>query len=201
MSAKEATPISINKTPHIVIVAPDNGRITDLLAELADRVSARLTLVDTINDARMAIKALNPEIVIADHRLEDGYGMDLVPRDGAKHYQVILLKETLEMDRVLLALRLGVADIFVHPIDGYLVVDAVERLCKRERVRRRDTLRQSRLRGLSSKLIKDRRVLRQRVDLICNDIVHAYRHLAEKVVGSPDWTPPVEEERPTRERY
>jgi len=128
-------------------------------------------------------------------------GMDLVPRDGAKHYQVILLKETLEMDRVLLALRLGVADIFVHPIDGDLVVDAVERLCKRERVRRRDVLRQSRLRGLSSKLIKDRRVLRQRVDLICNDIVHAYRHLAEKVVDSPDWTPPVEEERPTRERY
>jgi len=201
MSAKEATPISINQTPQIVIAAPDSGRITELLAELADRIHARLTLVDTIYDARLAIKALNPEIVIADHRLEDGFGMDLVPRDDSQRYRVILLKETLEMDRVLLALRLGVADIFVHPIEGDLVVEAVERLCKRERVRRRNALRQSRLRGLSSKLIKDRRVLRQRVDLICNDIVHAYRHLAEKVVGSPDWSPPVEDEQPTRERY
>lgn len=200
MSEKEASPISINEYPHILIAAPDDGRVTDLLAHIADQVAARLTLVDSIYDARMAIKALNPEVVIADHRLEDGFGMDLVPRDGVRRYQTILLKETLEMDRVLLALRLGVADIFVHPLDCELIVEAVQRLCNRERVRRRDALRQSRLRGLSSKLIKDRRVLRQRVDLICNDIVHAYRHLAEKVAGEPDWSPSIENDQPSRER-
>ena len=35
--------------------------------------------------------------------------------------------------------------------------------------------------------VKDRRELRMRIDLICKDIVHAYRRLAEKVVdhGGP----------------
>lgn len=200
MFAKEANTPNPNHYPHILIAARDNARTVDLLAAIVDRMAVRITLVDSVADARDAIEEFDPDLLIADQKLIDGCGMDLVSRKGEPRRKVILLKETLEMDRVLMALRLGVSDVFVHPIDTDLLIETAEKLCRRESVRRRDVLRQTRLRTLSSKLIKDRRVLRQRVDLICNDIVHAYRQLAEKVVKMPMWTDPTEQREKLRDR-
>jgi hypothetical protein len=42
-------------------------------------------------------------------------------------------------------------------------------------------LRHRRLRKLTARIICERRDLRQRIDLICRDFVHAYRRLAQRV--------------------
>jgi len=72
------------------------------------------------------------------------------------------------------------------PMDPDTLVDSVRRAVRQRRTLHRKTARAKRLRRLSSRLIKDRRELRRRVDLICSDLVGAYQRLAEKVVTVPD---------------
>jgi FixJ family two-component response regulator len=84
--------------------------------------------------------------------------------------------------RALEAMRIGIRDMLPKPFAlsqlGESVTQAVEDHHKRDR----QQLRYDRLRRVSSRIIKERRVLRQRVDLVCRDLVGAYRRLAEKVV-------------------
>lgn len=188
MNTKEAMSTRAEQDPSILIAAQDDDRTTALIAEIVIRLQPRITHVASVEDARRAIKATKPTLIIADQYLEDGYGMDIIPRDGSMKTPVILLKEVIEPDRMIEAMRLGVADVFEQPINPDAVIASIERLHRREMIRRRDERRAKRLRRMSSKLIRDRRDLRQRVDLICNDIVVAYRQLAEKVVSSPVWT-------------
>lgn len=188
MSAKEAMSTRAGQYPKILIAAQDDARTTALIAEIVVQIQPQITHVASVEDARRAIKATKPTLIIADQYLEDGYGMDIIPRDGSLLTPVILLKEHVDPERMIQALRLGVADVFEQPIDPDEVIASIDRLHKRETIRRRDDRRAKRLRRMSSKLIRDRRDLRQRVDVICNDIVVAYRQLAEKVVSSPVWT-------------
>lgn len=188
MKAKEAMSIRAGQEPRILIAAQDDDRTTALIAELVVQIQPQITHVSTVEDARLAVKTTRPTLIIADQYLDDGYGMDLIPRDASLKTPVILIKEQIEPDRLIQAMRLGVADVFEQPIDPDEVVAAIARLHKRETIRQRNERRARRLRRMSSKLIRDRRDLRQRVDLICNDIVVAYKQLAEKVVTSPVWT-------------
>lgn len=200
MSAKEARTTRAEQDPQILIAALDDARTTELIAEIVLRLQPRITHVSSVDDARRAIRMTRPTLIIADQYLDDGHGMDIIPRDGSLKTPFILLAEQIDADRMLEALRLGVADVFEQPVESDAVIDAIERLHKRETIRRRDERRTRRLRRMSSKLIRDRRDLRQRVDLICNDIVVAYRQLAEKVVSSPVWTANDEAKRPQRSK-
>ena len=189
MSAKEAMSTRAGQDPRILIAAQDDDRTTALIAEIVIQLQPQITHVASVEDARRAIKATRPTLIIADQYLDDGYGLDIIPRDGSLRTPVVLIQEHVETDRMIEAMRLGVADVFEQPIDPDEVIDAIQRLHKREMMRQRDERRAKRLRRMSSKLIRDRRDLRRRVDVICNDIVVAYRQLAEKVVASPVWTP------------
>lgn len=188
MPAKEAMLTRAELDPRILIVAQDDSRTTALIAEIVIQLAPQITHVSTVADARRAMKRAQPTLIIADQYLDDGHGMDIIPRDDSLKTPVVLLVEEVDADRMVEAVRLGVADVFERPIDIDIVIAAIERLHKRETIRLRDERRARRLRRMSSKLIRDRRDLRQRVDLICNDIVVAYRQLAQKVVSSPVWT-------------
>ena len=188
MRAKEAMSNRAGCEPRILVAAQDDDRTTALIAEIVIQLQPQITHVSSVEDARLAIKATRPTLILADQYLEDGYGMDLIPRDASLKTPVILIKEQIDPDRLIQAMRLGVSDVFEQPIDPDEVIASIARLHRREAIRLRNERRSRRLRRMSSKLIRDRRDLRQRVDLICNDIVVAYRQLAEKVVSSPVWT-------------
>ena len=55
---------------------------------------------------------------------------------------------------------------------------------QRALVRRHQQRRYRRLRRLSSRIVRERRDLRQRIDLVCRDFVQAYRRLAQRVSES-----------------
>jgi DNA-binding NtrC family response regulator len=172
----------------------DEPRTNALVADLILHMQPRITRVETVEAAREVIETGDCDLIIADQYLADGRGLDLVARDGSLDTPIILLKETIEADRILTALRLGVADILAHPVDSDMLIERIGEVLHEDAIRRRDARRARRLRKMSSKLIRERRELRQRVDLICNDIVVAYRQLAEKVVESPLW--PADEDQP-----
>ena len=97
-----------------------------------------------------------------------------------------MLDNQIDAQRVLAALRAGAGDIFTPPYDRHQILTTIRRAVQAKRDRDRRELRTTRLRRLSSRLIRDRRELRQRVDLICRDLVQAYRRLVSKVVDSQD---------------
>jgi DNA-binding NtrC family response regulator len=80
-------------------------------------------------------------------------------------------------------MRLGVRDMFAKPFDLARLGESVERAAADHRKRRSERLRSERLRRVSGRIVRERRAMRQRVDLVCRDLVGAYRRLAEKYVA------------------
>src|SRR5207244_719060 len=103
----------------------------------------------------------------------------------------ILLDEAPDSTVALSAMRLGATDLMALPLERGALVAAVRSAANKRRELRQLTARTRRLRRLSSRLVKDRRDLRNRVDLICRDIVTAYRRLAEKVVAQDQQIEPT----------
>ena len=97
---------------------------------------------------------------------------------------VILLADDPTLPEAIEAMRLGVVDLFGKPFDLHEVGEAVVRAADQEHQRQREAVRQRRLRRLASRVVRERRDLRQRMDLMCRDIVQAYRRLARQVDSS-----------------
>ncbi|MFQ5501631.1 MAG: response regulator [Phycisphaerae bacterium] len=171
---------------RILIVQDDTPAAAEIVRHIVMNLHADITLVDTINDARDLIESRSFDVILADRFLSDGDGQNLLRVDCSSPPPIILLDEHPDTQRVLAAVRQGAADVMTTPIDPDILVDSIRRAVRQRRSIHRKTARAKRLRRLSSRLIKDRRELRRRVDLICSDLVGAYQRLAEKVVTVPD---------------
>ncbi len=187
------------KDMHILIVADDTEVSATIIQHAVEQLGADVTLVDSISDACAAAASIAFDVVLASARLSDGDATALLEAEDAIAAPVILIDDSLDEERVLTAMRLGAADIICRPIDFDYLTRRIRHLVRAHRRDQHDSRRAARLRSLSSQLIHDRRELRRRVDLICRDLVVAYRRLAEKVVsgptGGPEHQPRFEEDR------
>jgi len=187
------------KDMHILIVADDTEVSAAIIQHAVGQLDADVTLVDSISDACAAAASTAFDLVLASAQLSDGDATALLEAEDAVAAPVIVIDDRLDGDRVLSAMRLGAADIICRPIDFDYLTRRIRHLVREHRTGEHESRRAARLRRLSSQLIKDRRELRQRVDLICRDLVVAYRRLAEKVVSVPagahDHQPRFEEDR------
>jgi len=181
---KEVT--KTGKTIRILLVAGDTPSTAAMIQLAVTRLDADITLVDTVQDARSLTAADRFDLIIAEQRLRDGRGLELLEADNAGEMPFVLLDETLDAERVLAAMRLGAVDVLQVPFEPQQMVRAVRRAVRIGRLCQYEATRSRRLRRLSSRLIRDRRELRKRVDLICRDLVVAYRRLAEKVASTPE---------------
>jgi DNA-binding NtrC family response regulator len=182
MTVKEA---AMSTREIQALIAGDDACMVMLLAQhLVTDLGANVTIVDSIEEGARLAASNGFDVIVATQRLSDGTALELVEAAGnATDAPILIVDEAVDAERVLAAMRGGAADIFTPPVDMGAVMNAVEReveACRRSRALER---RAKRLRRISSKLIRDRRELRQRVDLICRDLVGAYRRLAEKVVS------------------
>ena len=180
-----------NPELNILIVSDDSMTSAALARALVVELKADISMVDTIEDAVVLTAANNYDTIVASAQLADGSGLSLLSQDERSSMPVIILDDSNNIDRALLAIREGAADVLPAPIEPRAFVAAVSRVSKRHRRHKITQNRTKRLRKLTSKLVRDRRELRQRVDLICRDLVQAYQKLAEKVVeiqetASPD---------------
>jgi len=169
---------------RVLIVADDTEAIALLTSEIVREFNASVTVVNTLEEARAVGEPNRFDLVFAAQRLPDGSGLALLDHaSGVPDTPMILLDDGLDAKRLLAAMRLGAADVLPTPIDKQHLAAAVRRTVTANRRRRHTAARSGRLRRMSSKLVRDRRELRQRVDLVCRDLVSAYRRLAKKVVG------------------
>lgn len=178
---KEAT--MKRKDMQLLIVADDSKTIAVLAAEIVARLDANLTIVDTVREAGELMTSDAFDIVLAAPALSDGPSAGLVSSCATP---IMLLDRISDVGHLLESFRAGFVDVIDPTADAIVLTDRIRHFVADGRRRKRTVNRNVRLRRVSSRLIKDRRELRQRVDLICRDLVQAYQRLAHKVVSTSE---------------
>ncbi len=184
-SAKEAK--MILKDMQILIVADDSDVVTPITNDIVCNLSANVNIVDSLIEGRAMARSSEFDAILVAIVLPDGDGLSLL--DGplqSPETPIILLGEGLPESQVLSAFRNGAKDILPRTCEKSQLLGCIRKAVEEYRMRKHVYGRAKRLRQLSSKLIRDRRELRQRIDLLCRDLVFAYRRLAKKVIGIED---------------
>ncbi len=160
------------------------------LAEMIEECLLEVMQVQ-INRVSCAGEALREELnhrhdlVITELSLPDADGLELVRRiQVSNKCPTILLADSPTPEDLIDAMRLGIRGVAPHPIDTVDLVRTIRGVLRTELRQRRQRTRYRRLRLLTGRILRERRDLRERIDLICKDVVQAYRRLAQDVASS-----------------
>jgi DNA-binding NtrC family response regulator len=115
--------------------------------------------------------------------LQEGPGLTALQRElrGISAAGFVLMSGAPSVHRVVEAMRLGAMDFLVKPFDLAQLTSAVSDALTRQQDHSQLKVRHLRMRSLVKRALKDRRQMRKRVDLVCRDLVQAYRRLAKRV--------------------
>src|SRR5438105_1087148 len=103
-------------SPRALIV-DDDLEILKVLRELVEREGFAVTCAPGLKQAREAIAATMPDIVLVDIHLPDGSGLDLLDGLGPASPEVVLITGEASVETAVEALRRGVADYLTKPVD------------------------------------------------------------------------------------
>ncbi len=172
-----------DKPYRILLVEPEPDVLELLVASLSRRFNAHITCVATAQ-ACLDIELITPHhLVIADVSLEDGDGFQLADHLLAlSRRPVILMASKPSADQAIDALRLGVKDLLCKPFPVAQLLESCERALRGQEIHRQHVVKFARMRDMVRRVIRERRGLNQRIELLCKDLVGAHRRLAQKVV-------------------
>jgi len=167
-----------------VLIVEDEPDIADMLADhITHNLGAETTVARTASEALKLELGHPHDVVLADVLLPDANALDLVRQlRDMSNPQVVLMTGEPNAGRAIEAMRLGVRDMMTKPFDLSHLTTTIRQLLDEQRQQQAKQQRSHRLRALASRIVRERRELRQRLDLLCRDFVHAHQRLAEKVV-------------------
>jgi DNA-binding NtrC family response regulator len=168
-----------------ILLVEDDNDVAGLIIDHVERaMKVRVTHVHSAAEAVRENTAEPRDVVLADVSLPDRDDLSLARElRRATDSEVVLMTEAPTLGRAIEAMRLGVRDIFTKPFDLVRLTNSLHEAADARRHRRLEQARYDRLRRVSARIIRERRTLQQRVELVCRDLVGAYRRLAEKVVA------------------
>ncbi len=168
-----------------MLVEPTPELVEIFVAAFAQRFDAHLTCVSTAA-ACLDTEIINPhDLVIADLNLEDSDGVDLAGELCALSSRpVILTGSKPRCSQIIEALRIGVKDVLVKPFPLIELLESADRALIDYSVHRKHLARYHSMRGLVRRVLKERRSMTQRVELICRDLVGAHRRLVHRVLST-----------------
>ena len=102
--------------PRAVIV-DDDVETLKLLREFVEREGFAVTCAPSLKQAREAIAATTPDVVLIDIHLPDGSGLDLLEGLGPAAPEVVLITGQASVETAVDALRRGAADYLTKPVD------------------------------------------------------------------------------------
>ena len=166
--------------PNILVVE-DDDRIADMLSDhLSLTVDAELTRTRGATET-LQLDDTTCDLMLVDLLLPDGNGLDLIRiLQQERNCPVLLMTGKPTLGRAVEALRLGVKDLFTKPFDLTRLTRVVqEQLAEHQRVGQQEQ-HHSDQSELLAEATQERQALQERLDLLCKDLVGAYRNLAEK---------------------
>jgi DNA-binding NtrC family response regulator len=167
----------------ILLVDHEPQTVEMLVEALVRHLHAHVTCVSTAEEA-LDIEVLEPhDALIAEIDLPRMNGIRLAERiQELRRRPIILLSNDPHLSQAVEALRVGAVDFFAKPFDIECLLNAAARALAQADEQRRQIQRHHRLRSLVRRVIRERRELDQRVDLICRDLVGAHRRLVHRVL-------------------
>jgi DNA-binding NtrC family response regulator len=182
----ESSPVMepITGNPPRILVVEDDPGITELLqSHLEYSMGAKVTIASNARDA-IELDAEEPaEVIILDYMLPDMDGLELYSELNNRNQRpVILITGHPTLGRAIEALRLGASDMLVKPFDMDKLSQTLFAAIEKSRRTQSRIKRLIRMRQLAKNVLVERRSLRKKIDLVCRDIVGAYKELAEKFI-------------------
>ena len=171
---------------HVLVVDPDPG-FTDVIQRVAqDGQPMQVAQATCIADAQKYLDAHRVDVAVIEPTLPDGSGLDLAEQLSAskKITQTIVSTTTPDVDAAIAAMRAGVSDFIVKPIDLHEISNRIHAAFERQTRDKQRAGRVRRLRRLCKKLNQARVDVSQQVDILCNDLVTAYQELAVQMQQS-----------------
>ena len=181
-TAKPALAAAVTHRPRVLLVDDEPG-LVDVLSTAMAAMDCAVTVARTLAQAKRLLTAGPFELLVTDIGLPDGDGLTLL---AALHRHcpaasAIVITGRPSVDGAVAALRDGAVDFLPKPFDHAQIVDRVRRALDRQAQGVRATKRLARLRGAVRKLSASRRLVNQKVDLLCADLIGAYTDLALQV--------------------
>jgi len=169
---------------RILLVEPDPQALEMLVGALIERLHPHITCVSTAEEALSIESEQTHDLIIAELDLKHMPGTRLAEKLGSYHRRpMILLADEPSTADVVRALRAGVQDIFIKPFQASDLLDSAQRSLHALEMHRRHQERHQRMRRLVKRVLRERRDLRHRTELICRDLVGAHRKLVHRVIG------------------
>ena len=175
----------MNYRPTILIVEDDDAIAEMLLDHLGHGFDATLIHTRTAAETLRLDLDREPDLLLVDLKLPDGFGLDLVRLLQSTHkYPVLVMTGEPTLGRAVEAIRLGVREFFTKPFDLERLTCVIKECLVKHEEQSRKLQRLERLESIVHKIMDERKDLQQRVDLVCRDLVGAYHDLAHKFVAT-----------------
>ncbi len=171
-----------NRPVEILLVEPDVELAVMIRECLINGLEVNVTVAAGGAAALREELTTTHDVLLVATDLPDGTWVDVVRaiRQTNRGPIVLLARDENGTDMIE-AVRARVTDVLIKPFDLAHLTTIVGQAGKRAMNAQRMRARNRRLRKLTSRIIRERRDLRKRIDLICRDFVHAYRRLAQRV--------------------
>lgn len=166
-----------------VLVATTDPAVRDLVAARLRDGALACDFVPSLTAAISAVVATDYDAALVDLCLPDGAGLDVVRRAALekRHTRFVMLAPTPSVDDAVEAMRTGAVDLLASPPREAELAAAVVAAAQLARADRERTRRVDRLKRICRRLNTARQQVTSHVDVLCNDLVGAYRELADQV--------------------
>jgi DNA-binding NtrC family response regulator len=174
------------KRPSKIMLVETEPLLVEVLADsLALRFGAQPTCLGSA-EAALDTDLFEPhDLFISRLDLPGFDGLELARRIlGVRPRPFVLMGDDPTAAQAVAALRIGVTDFFPKPFDLTEFLDSLDRCLYRYNQARRREQRHRQVRQLARRVIRERRDLNGRVDLICRDLVQAQRRLMTRVLAA-----------------
>ena len=188
MLAEETTYVSqlaYGERPKVLIVEDDEDVALMLQDHLDYSLSAEVTIASSADQAIQRDLEDPADVVLIDYLLPDCDGAKLIGllNSDQPGRPAILITGQPTLGRAISGMRCGAVDMFVKPFDLDSLTQSVAAAIERHRAQQQRVRRLQKVRQLARGVIKERRQLRKKLDLVCRDLVKAYHDLAVKLSG------------------
>lgn len=169
--------------PTLLVVDDEPAMLEMFRDVVASDISCKLHVAKTMAEARRMMARLPVDVMIADVKLPDGDGMELLaelkltsPNAGA-----VFITGAPSVEQTVYAMRHGALDYLPKPFSAEQICQHVKVAIHKQQLAARNERRLHKLKTAVRELNKARRTVSQKVDLLCNDLVSAYGEVSAQM--------------------